>query len=266
MPTGCCVPICIFTYQSLRHNSGQQNVTNKANSTEANSEKGHQEQQKDEADTTKDRILNASMSFVHDNGWTVEALANGSKKIGLSVSAHGMFPRGGIELVEFFYSQCNNKLVDHLKINKPDQELEIFHPAVREVLEMRLRMNTDYIEKWPQAMALMALPQNAIKSIQNLTHLVDEICYHTGDRSADMSWYFKRMSLASVYKATECCLVQDHSDDYSETWKFLDRRLMELKQCDKAVNKTRANLKNFFDILEGGATVVQNILSMNKAR
>ena len=44
-----------------------------------------------------------------------------------------------------------------------------------------------YLSFWPQALAAMSLPPNGPKSIANLLTLVDDICYHAGDRSVDVS-------------------------------------------------------------------------------
>ena len=58
---------------------------------------------------------------------------------------------------------------------------------IRDAVETRLRMIVPYIDTWPQAMAIQALPQNAVESWTNLANLVDEIWYYAGDRSVDVS-------------------------------------------------------------------------------
>lgn len=40
---------------------------------------------------------------------------------------------------------------------------------------------------WPKAMAIQALPNNVPNSLATLLSLVDDICYHSGDRSVDVS-------------------------------------------------------------------------------
>lgn len=44
-----------------------------------------------------------------------------------------------------------------------------------------------YKEKWAQALAIMAMPQNVPQSLANLLTLADDICYYAGDRSVDVS-------------------------------------------------------------------------------
>lgn len=44
-----------------------------------------------------------------------------------------------------------------------------------------------YLNQWPQAIALLSKPSNAPHALSNLMTLVDDICYHAGDRSIDVS-------------------------------------------------------------------------------
>ena len=106
---------------------------------------------------------------------------------------HGMFPNGGADLVQHFYSSCNQELSKMLKdkalASEPDPEKFKKTPEVQvqEAVEERLRMLIPYKKTWPQAMALMALPPNVPTSLANLLTLVDDICYYAGDRSVDVS-------------------------------------------------------------------------------
>ena len=65
-----------------------------------------------------------------------------------------------------------------------------------------------------QAMGILALPPNAPEALQNLTSLVDEIWYHAGDKSTDVSTFsFGQFLLLLIchiwYQA------RDHSTDVS---------------------------------------------------
>lgn len=53
-----------------------------------------------------------------------------------------------------------------------------------------------------QAMALGALPQNALSTAQHLGVMADEIWYLAGDRSTDLQWYSRRGLLIGLYTAT----------------------------------------------------------------
>ena len=56
------------------------------------------------------------------------------------------------------------------------------------------------------------------------------------------NWYTKRGSLAAVYKSTEIFMIQDRSEDRTDTWTFLDRRLDNL-------TKVASTLRNVHFVL-----------------
>lgn len=106
---------------------------------------------------------------------------------------HGLFPSGGAALVQHFYSSCNRKLNDILEKealaiqDDPSKQRKTPEQQIRNAVEMRLRMLAPYKKTWPQAIAIMTLPQNVPTSLANLLILVDDICYYAGDRSVDVS-------------------------------------------------------------------------------
>lgn len=111
-------------------------------------------------------------------------------------------------------------------------------PFLRKHVENRLRMNSPYLKHWPQAMAIMSLPQNAPKSLHYGLELVDSMWYHAGDKSLDYNWYTKRLTLLAVYKSTELAMMQDTSSaDFKETWDFLDRRFQDVENLGSGVIK-----------------------------
>lgn len=55
------------------------------------------------------------MPFVPEVGWSKEAITKGAEKVGYPGIIHGMFSRGGAELVHYFQNSSNLKLVEVLK-------------------------------------------------------------------------------------------------------------------------------------------------------
>lgn len=58
---------------------------------------------------------------------------------------------------------------------------------MRDAVEARLRMIIPYIDRWSEAMVLLALPRSVPTSLAMTLTLVDDICYYAGDRSVDVS-------------------------------------------------------------------------------
>lgn len=219
----------------------------------------------------RQRILRSSLPFVFSEGWTQNALVAGAEAEGLPGVAHGLFPRGGIELVYFFYSDCNKRLAEQLaeQVKQEQDENEQsksgskIRPFIRRAVETRLKMITPYIEKWPQAMAMMALPQNAPEAFSNLLNLTDDIWFYAGDTSTDFNWYTKRMTLAGVYKTTEVFMVQDKSQDYEETWQFLDRRMEDINNFGKLARSGQETGMVLSEACKGIFIMAKNVMGAN---
>ncbi|XP_059178789.1 ubiquinone biosynthesis protein COQ9, mitochondrial-like [Physella acuta] len=216
----------------------------------------------------RQRILSASLHHVHEFGWTKKALEAGARDEGLPSVAHGMFPKGGVELINYFYVTNNTKLGEFLKKEVENAKAEGLEkpktkPLIRDGIEFRLRLIVPYLDHWPQAMAIQALPQNAVESWKNLLNLSDEIWYYAGDRSVDYNWYTKRLALAGVYKTSEIYMLQDKSEDLKETWSFLDRRLSELQKFGAAKKQCEQSSDILKEALTGMYITGRNILGMN---
>ncbi|CAK9829074.1 Ubiquinone biosynthesis protein COQ9, mitochondrial [Anthophora retusa] len=192
----------------------------------------------------KSKILDASLKYVHDLGWSQQAISAGAESIGYPGVIHGLFPNRGADLVQYFYLTCNKELNKILKEQSdaiegnPTLEKKTLELQVRDAVETRLRMVIPYKKTWPQALALMSLPPNAPKSLANLLTLVDDICYYAGDRSVDINWYTRRVVLAGIYKTTELYMLQDSSEDHKKTWCFLERRIKDATQIHKILTTT----------------------------
>ncbi|XP_052232393.1 ubiquinone biosynthesis protein COQ9, mitochondrial-like isoform X8 [Dreissena polymorpha] len=221
---------------------------------------------------TRLRILRSSMAFVHQHGWTVDTLAAGAEVEGLPGVAHGLFPRGGVELIYHFYTDCNKQLAMQLaervarekeseQTNTPGKSK--ITPFIRDAVEARLRMIIPYIDRWPQAMGILALPPNAPQALKNLGDLTDEIWYYTGDTSTDFNWYTKRATLGVVYKTTEVFMMQDKSDDYQNTWDFLDRRMGDITRVGKLVRNGQEMTSVLGEACKGFTIIGRNILGAN---
>jgi len=52
-----------------------------------------------------------------------------------------------------------------------------------------------------------------------------------------MNWYTKRLIVGAVYKSSEFHMLQDMSENFTDTEEFLDRRLTDAKVAGKAVRQ-----------------------------
>lgn len=176
-------PIDEFRQQEEQRNDQDDQAENAPTSEEAKRAK---------VDAVRETILNASLPFVLKQGWTREALQLGAASMNYPGVVHGLFPGGGIELIQHFVLSCDRRLVEEL-LKKPKttkEEIASLPPEfvyVARAIRKRLQMLDAVRERWPQAMAMRALPAHAVGAFNQTLKLVDDICYLAGDRSADVS-------------------------------------------------------------------------------
>lgn len=176
-------------------------------------------------------VLQNALKHVDTQGWSLEALASGARDAGYPSVAHGMFPRGPIELVDHFMQDSNKAMVQALS-EIPNWDSLTLKERLFTAIKIRLSMIEPHLARWPEAMALGALPQNAPTTMKLIASMVDDIWYYSGDQSRDLSWYTKRAIISGVYASTELYMLSDKSPGYAETWRFLDARLDEAVQLE----------------------------------
>ncbi|KAG2221760.1 hypothetical protein INT45_003400, partial [Circinella minor] len=214
-------------------------------------------------------LLEATLPFVPQHGWTMESMVRGARELGYPSVAHGIFEHGEASLVDAFLTKCRTDHVTMIKqsmikeaekatttTGQPLQKKSMGE-NVRDYTTMRLELLKPYAHRWPEALAIMAHPANVPMSLKHLGELVDDILYYSGDRSPDFNWYVNRAGLATVYTSTELFMTQDRSADYTETFRFLNRRLEQVAQLE-------AGKKELGTMLNFGAKSFAGLLGINE--
>lgn len=99
------------------------------------------------------------------------------------------------------------------------------HERIRRLLLFRLEAIVGQEEALRRALAIMALPQNALRAMRMGWESADAMWRQAGDTATDHNHYTKRAILAGIYAATLAVFVDDRSEGKAETLAFLDRRL-----------------------------------------
>lgn len=184
------------------------------------------------------RILQASLNHVIRLGWTDAAMIAGAREVGVSPAIVGSFPRKEAALVEYFMDDCLQRLIDIIDTR---EDLKNYIPSQRvaKLVRARLEMHAPYISKWPQALSIQALPLNISTSFKQRAMLMDEIWHAAGDEASDVDWYVKRTVLGGIYSTTELYMLTDTSQDFQETWDFLDGRIKDAFDLKKTVQEAK---------------------------
>ncbi|KAL1517725.1 hypothetical protein ABEB36_001456 [Hypothenemus hampei] len=210
-------------------------------------------------DDIREKILAASLPYVLELGWSKECLSKGAQSVGYPGIAHGMFTKGAGDLVHYFNTSSNLKLVEFLKqLHNKHTEVQITPGEFVELaIQERLKMLVPYVHKWPQAIAIMSLPPNVPNALAALLTMVDDICYYAGDRSVDFNWYMRRLGVAGVYKATELYLIQDKSPEQKASWEFLKKRVEEAVQLHEILVKSDIASQGAKDVAKSAFSTVR---------
>jgi len=181
------------------------------------------------------RVLEAAMRQVDRHGWTVSAITAGAAACGLSPMAHGLLPRGPIELVEHFSATCDAKLAAELHERAAELEGLEVHNRLLVAMQARLRMMAPYSATWPQALALRALPANLPNTLRDGHSLAQQLLDACGEDGRTplvpqpIDPLVKAMSVGAIYGAAELHLLTDRSPELSDTWTFVEREVNALR-------------------------------------
>jgi ubiquinone biosynthesis protein COQ9 len=176
-------------------------------------------------------------------GWTTEAVSAGAAACGLSPMAHGLLPRGPVELVEHFSAQCNAELRAQMAERAAELEALEAHNRLLFAMQARLRMVELHRESWAQALALRVLPTNlphALHDAHSLAALLLDLCGQ--DAKAPLlplavDPHAKLLSIATIYGAAELHMLTDASAGLDDTWTFLEREIDAVRTVASATTR-----------------------------
>lgn len=192
----------------------------------------------------KGHVLVEALKHVPFDGWTNEVLYKAGEAKGVTRDEIKLlFPRGSIDLLEAFSHAADDAMIAGLEA----VDLASFKIRVRISLSVLLRI--EYLQKHREAAlrasSLLALPIHAGLTAKLMARTVDLAWRGIGDTSTDFNFYTKRATLALVLSSTTFYWMTDQSDDLAPTWDFLDRRIENVMQFEKAKAKLKETLAEF---------------------
>lgn len=190
----------------------------------------------------RDQILLATLPHVDFDGWTMDALKAGNRDLGNDDSmVMRAFPGGLRDFTSHWADYMDRQMTAALE--KRDLASMRIRDRIACCVRTRLDLMAPYREAVRRAVSYFALPTNADIAARATWNAVGAMWYAAGDRSADFNYYTKRMMLTPVYTSTLLCWLQDESEDFADTWAFLDRRIENVMQFQKAKGKVQDNLE-----------------------
>jgi len=178
------------------------------------------------------RILSHALRYIHDEGWTDDAVAAGALDAGLPPASVGLAassaapPLGSAELVAFFMDECNadlRKLLaeeeaprrggeDGGDAGESPSESEVAE-RLGAAMQLRLSLILPFVasNRWHEAMAIGALPHNFSRTARQLEEMAGIALEHAAGRGCGES-PVARAAVVAAHAAAELHLLSDGAD------------------------------------------------------
>ncbi len=190
-------------------------------------------------DETKAALLDAILPHVAFDGWTEPSFQAALNDVDINPTvARAVCPRGAVDLAVLFHQNGDRAMVAAYRATDTSQ-MKI-REKVTLAVRLRLEAATDK-EAVRRGTTLFALPQYAGDGAKLIWGTADAVWDVLGDPSDDINWYTKRATLSAVYGSVVLYWLGDDSQDHQATWDFLDRRIDNVMQIEKAKAQVRGN-------------------------
>ena len=178
----------------------------------------------------KVRILTQALKQVASAGWSQALLERAAlEEEGDASLGWRLFPKGPMEAIELWH-QCLDQEME--AILPPPEELRVRERVIMGV-KTRLLLLAPHREAARKTATYLARPSHVGRGGRLLYQTVSKIWYYAGDTATDYNFYTKRALLAGVYSATFLYWVRDESDQFENTWIFLEKRINEVLSLPK---------------------------------
>ncbi|MEM9168603.1 MAG: COQ9 family protein [Pseudomonadota bacterium] len=184
-------------------------------------------------DDARSAILDEALMLAPFDGWTTAMMREAARAADRDeATRRAAFPGGVADLLEFWSRRLDAQM--HAAIKGPDAPTERIRAKVAFALNARLDLLADHREAARRAAATAALPLYAGLAPRLVWATADTVWRALGDTSTDYNFYSKRTILSGVWSSTFLRWLSDETDDLSATRAFLDARIENVMQFEKA--------------------------------
>lgn len=190
------------------------------------------------------------------DGWSQAALDAAARDAGVtSEMAQVAFPGGLAQITEAVHDQIDVQMLETLA----ETDLGALKIRERVTLAVRTRLEAaaTHREAFRALASYLAFPLNAPLAAKLMWRTVDALWRAIGDASTDFAFYTKRATLAGVWGSTVMIWLQDQSEDFADTWAFLDRRIadvMAIEACKAKFRQATSQMPDPFGLFRRGPT------------
>lgn len=197
------------------------------------------------------RLLEVFPSHAARDGWTDGAFEAARREAGLSEGEAALAcPKGAFDLFDAFADRADQAMLAALDdLDLPAMRIR---EKVRAAVQLRLEAQAPFKDAARAMTRALARPTRAPEAARLVWRSADRVWRALGDTSTDENFYSKRAILSGVLASTYARWFSDESEDHAATWAFLDARIENVMQFEKA----KAGLKPLADAAQEAVGVV----------
>lgn len=194
-------------------------------------------------------LLKAALVLAPFEGWNSKMLKDAASDAGLPTGSDELyFPGGPLELIDYWNEVCDQT------VEKDLHGLDLTAMRIRDKVSAgvlsRLYAIGPHEEAARRAIARTALPDGLSLSPKILWRASDTIWRGIGDQSTDFNYYTKRTTLSAVISTSLAAWLADQDPKKVKSRAFLDARIENVMQFEKAKFKVKKGLNDLPDPAE----------------
>lgn len=172
------------------------------------------------------------------DGWRPQAVTMAAQEKGVDADIAALaFTDGPVDMIDAWFASIDTRMAEAM----PAEALAALsiRRKIIALVEARLTLLAPDREALRRAIAILALPTNAVRAGKLGWRAADAMWRAAGDTAADFNHYSKRTTLTAVYAATMLVFVDDDSEGHADSHAFLARRIDNVMQFEKAKAKLK---------------------------
>jgi len=178
-------------------------------------------------------VLGEVLRHAAFDGWTDRAVMQAIKALGLPQGSQHIFAaNGALGLIRLWSDNLDQEMTAALQDRGLDNMR--IRDKVTEAVWLRLNLLAGHEDAARRAMARLSLPDAGPQGGAQLWATADKIWTAIGDVSEDYNYYTKRTILSGVMGSTLMVWLSDEREDKAEARAFLERRIGNVMQFEKA--------------------------------
>ncbi|MCB1721057.1 MAG: COQ9 family protein [Rhodospirillales bacterium] len=186
----------------------------------------------------KDKILEKVLPEVAFDGWHWSLVQRIAQEEGMSADdLRALFPGKLKDVLAAFSDLADRKMLETLQEVDPE-DLRI-RDRVSMALMARFEWLAQHKEALRQSLQFWMVPTRKPCGVKILWRTADRIWDWAGDTATDYNHYTKRGLLSGVIVSTTLAFLNDETETLDNTRAFLDRRIENVMQLGKIINKVK---------------------------